>query len=117
MKVAAGSNTSIYSPTPNIGQPSLYKTFSSSNIVTNLGSSLGGSNLVSVSSTSNGLFQLLGVILNTLLSGVGSALTSVLGPLLDPVINSLLSLLGLNLATIDVGANLTCQTGRAQLVL
>lgn len=116
-KVAPGTNTSVYTPAPNVGQAPLYKTFSSNNIVTNLGSSLSNSTLVSVSSNSGGLFALVGTIVSTLLGSVGSALSAILGPLLDPIINNLLSLLGLDLATLDVGANLTCHTGRSQLVL
>ncbi|WP_443216092.1 pilus assembly protein TadG-related protein [Pseudomonas sp. M47T1] len=116
-QVGAGNSTSIYSPTPNLGLTPLYKAFSSTNIVTNLGSSLSSQNLVSLNTNSVGLLSLVSTIVNTLLASVTSALTSILGPLLDPVINGLLGLLGVDVANIDVGANLSCQTGRAQLVL
>ena len=58
----------------------------------------------------------------SLLSGVSALVTPVLnnalGPLLNPVLNNLLSSLGINLASVTVGANLSCgQTGEAYLVI
>ena len=41
-----------------------------------------------------------------------------LGPLLNPILNNLLSMLGISLVNVNVGANLTCgQTGEAYLVI
>lgn len=121
VSVASGSGSYTFSPTPNIGQTPLYKSFTTTNIVTNLGSNLANLTLINWNSTNLSLGSLvLGLLtsaIKLLLNGATSALVTVLGTVLDPVINSLLSLLGLDLANIDVGANLTCQTGRAQLVL
>ncbi|MNJ07840.1 hypothetical protein D3C77_19430 [compost metagenome] len=42
---------------------------------------------------------------------------NLLSPLVDPLINSLLKVLGIDLNTTEVSANLTCSSTRAQLVL
>jgi len=59
---------------------------------------------------------------------VGNVLTAVKGildplikgllsPLIDPILNVLLKVLGIDLVNAEVGANLSCSNGRAQLVL
>lgn len=40
-----------------------------------------------------------------------------LGALLDPIINNLLMLLGIDLNQVVIGANLSCHSGRAQLMI
>ncbi|MEA3167274.1 MAG: hypothetical protein QOI97_222, partial [Pseudomonas sp.] len=45
-------------------------------------------------------------------------ISSVLSPLLDPLVNSLLAGLGIDLAKVEIGANLSCNPGgRAMLVI
>jgi uncharacterized membrane protein len=46
-----------------------------------------------------------------------NAINTVLSPLLDTLINTLLVSLGIDLNKVDVGANLSCQSGRATLVI
>jgi hypothetical protein len=46
-----------------------------------------------------------------------SAIIGVLNPLLDSLINSVLISLGVDLNKVDVGANLSCHSGRASLVI
>ncbi|MGE7957432.1 pilus assembly protein TadG-related protein [Pseudomonas sp. NPDC089530] len=93
-----------------------------SNVVSSLRASLTGINLIQHPPT---IGSLLGVVINTLLSVLNevvgllaTAIGSLLGPLLDPLLNNVLKVLGIDLARVDVGANLTCgQTGRAYLVI
>lgn len=119
--VAGSSTAYTYTPTPNVGQASLYQSFSSSNVVTSLGNTLAGISLSYVAGSGGGLLSaILSLVTSTVSALLGTLLpliTNVLGAVVDPLINSLLSLLGIDLATVTVGANLTCQTGRAQLVL
>ncbi|AZC35103.1 TadG family pilus assembly protein [Pseudomonas chlororaphis] len=93
-----------------------------SNVVSSLRASLTGISLIQHPPT---IGSLLGVVLNTLLSTLNSvvsllatAIGALLGPLLDPLLNNVLAVLGIDLAKVEVGANLTCgQTGRAYLVI
>jgi len=56
-----------------------------------------------------------------LLDGVKNILEPViknlLSPLLDPLVNGLLKVLGIDLLDAQVGTNLSCASGHAQLVL
>ncbi|AZD27459.1 TadG family pilus assembly protein [Pseudomonas chlororaphis] len=93
-----------------------------SNVVSSLRASLTGISLIQHPPT---IGNLLGVVLNTLLSALNgvvgllaTAIGALLGPLLDPLLNNVLAVLGIDLGQVEVGANLTCgQTGRAYLVL
>ncbi|MGN7744018.1 pilus assembly protein TadG-related protein [Pseudomonas sp. 22526] len=93
-----------------------------SNVVSSLRESLTGISLTPHSPT---IGSLLGVVLNTLLTALNSvvsllatAIGALLGPLLDPLLNNVLAVLGIDLAKVEVGANLSCgQAGRAYLVL
>ncbi|AJO76365.1 pilus assembly protein TadG-related protein [Pseudomonas sp. MRSN 12121] len=93
-----------------------------SNVVSSLRASLTGINLIQHPPT---IGSLLGAVLNTLLSVLNqvvgllaTAIGGLLGPLLDPLLNNVLKVLGIDLAKVEVGANLTCgQTGRAYLVI
>ncbi|AVO57040.1 TadG family pilus assembly protein [Pseudomonas chlororaphis] len=92
------------------------------NVVSSLRASLTGISLTPHSPT---IGSLLGVVLNTLLTALNSvvsllatAIGALLGPLLDPLLNNVLAVLGIDLAKVEVGANLSCgQAGRAYLVL
>jgi uncharacterized membrane protein len=90
------------------------------NIVTQLGNSL--SNPVVLHTASSG--GLLGLVLNTvmgilngLVSTIAGLLGTLLGPLLDPLLNLVLKNLGVNIANVNVGANLSCHPAQAVLVI
>lgn len=61
------------------------------------------------------------VITGNVLGGVKSIIDplikNLLSPLLDPLVNVLLKVLGIDLVNAEVGANLSCSGGRAQLAL
>ncbi|MGH8438035.1 MAG: TadG family pilus assembly protein [Pseudomonas sp.] len=57
------------------------------------------------------------LLVSLLLKTVSGLIGTLLGSLLDPIINNLLSLLGVDLNRIDIGANMSCHTGRAQLMI
>ncbi|MEB3901477.1 pilus assembly protein TadG-related protein [Pseudomonas putida] len=56
-------------------------------------------------------------ILDTVRTIVEPIIKGLLSPLIDPLVNALLKVLGIDLAKAEVGANLTCSSGHAQLVL
>ncbi|NBA95067.1 pilus assembly protein TadG-related protein [Pseudomonas sp. R5(2019)] len=91
-----------YTQPPELEAPSANHTQQSSNLV------------ASVRSTLTGISLSPEVISLSLVTGLISGL---LAPLLDPIINNLLTLLGIDLNQIQVGANLSCHTGRAQLMI
>ncbi|MNG15007.1 hypothetical protein D3C84_988040 [compost metagenome] len=66
---------------------------------------------------SGSLVSGLGAILSNVTTLLISAINSVLSPLLDSLINTLLLSLGIDLNKVDVGANLSCHSGRATLVI
>ncbi|UVM49805.1 pilus assembly protein TadG-related protein [Pseudomonas sp. B21-015] len=120
--VAANANIShIYSAPPasslpEINQPPFYYSFSTSSIV----SSLLNTPLnihVDMYGPSGSLVSDLGTILSSVTTLLVSAINSVLSPLLDSLINILLLSLGIDLNMVDVGANLSCHSGRATLVI
>lgn len=108
---------------PNVKLPPTYKTATpSTNIVGSLASTLAGINLVTYQPVGPNPLGSIVAGVGGLVSGVTNLLmpliTTVLSPLLDPVLNNLLSALGINLMSVDVGANLSCgQTGKAYLVI
>lgn len=124
-KAVTGSGTSnshVFTATPDVGKPSQEYAFNANgNILGGLKNTLGGVQLVSlpaadgnlVSSVLNLVTGVLGLVLN----GILPAVTGLLGSLLDPIVETLLKLLGIDLATVNVGANLTCHSGQAQLVI
>ena len=67
------------------------------------------------------LLQVVFDLLNSLLTSVFSLLTttlnSILSPLLDNLLNTVLKTLGIEVGKIQVGANLSCHSGRASLVI
>lgn len=109
---------------PNIGQPAAYLPMRNlnDNVVGSLSDTLLGIHLEAYKPTANnsGLGEVL-VILGGVLDGVKAILEplikNLLSPLLDPLLNGLLKVLGIDLVNAQVGANLTCTNGRAQLVL
>lgn len=105
---------------PEIWEEPAYQSISTSSVVSSLGTTLANININAYQTQPNGL---LGNLLNgtfELIAGLISALQvvigDVLGKILDPILNALLPLLGVDLATADVGANLTCEGGGAILI-
>lgn len=120
--VAKTTRNHTYASPPEVKQPPAYFSFSSSNVVGSLSNTLSGIQLINHPPTQGGL---LGLVLNLvvgLVTGVLNLLTSiisgVLSPLLDPLVNNLLAGLGVDLAKVEIGANLSCSPGgRAILVI
>lgn len=112
----------VFLAPPEVKQPADYYGFSSNNVVGSLSNTLNGIKLISHTPTLGGLLGLvLSLVVNVLtsvlnlLSGVISGLLS---PLLDPLVNNLLAGLGIDLAKVEIGANLSCNPGgRAILVI
>ncbi|MGE8386643.1 MAG: pilus assembly protein TadG-related protein [Pseudomonas sp.] len=108
---------------PNIGQPAAYLSMRTinDNVVGSLSDTLLGVQLQAFKPTVNsGLGDVL-VIVGNVLSAVKGILDplikGLLSPLIDPILNVLLKVLGIDLVNAEVGANLSCSNGRAQLVL
>ncbi len=117
------SSTTPFATPPNVGLTPAYQTATpATNVVSSLSTTLSGVGITAYQPVgSNPLGSL---IANTvsLLSGVSAIVTpvvdSLLSPLLDPILSNLLNMLGISLANVNVGANLTCgQTGEAYLVI
>ena len=111
-----------FAPT-DIGQPPTYQPMDSdqAQVVSSLSDTLAGIRLEAYRPTANsGLGQVL-VLTAGLLDGVKNILEplirNLLSPVLDPLVNGLLKTLGVDLANAQVGANLSCSSGHAQLVL
>ncbi|HFL2188625.1 TPA: pilus assembly protein TadG-related protein [Pseudomonas putida] len=108
---------------PNIGQaPFFLKTKTANdNVVGSLSDTLSGVHLEAYKPIGNsGLGAVLVIVTSVLneISGiVNSLIKNLLSPLLDPIINVLLKVLGIDLVNAEVGANLSCSGGRAQLAL
>jgi uncharacterized membrane protein len=101
---------------PEINQPPFYYSYSTSNIVSSLTDTL--TNIqVNMYGPTGSLVGGLGAILSTVTTLLVNAINSVLTPLLDTLINTLLLSLGIDLNKVDVGANLSCHSGRATLVI
>lgn len=117
------SSTTPFATPANVGLAPSYQTVApATNLVNGLSSALGGVGITAYQPV--GSNPLGGVIAGTvsLLSGVSTLVTpvlnNVLNPLLNPILNNLLSSLGISLASVTVGANLSCgQTGEAYLVI
>lgn len=101
---------------PEINQPPFYYSYSTSNIVSSLTDT--ATNIkVDMYGPTGSLVGGLGAILSTVTTLLVNAINSVLSPLLDTLINTLLLSLGIDLNKVDVGANLSCHSGRATLVI
>lgn len=108
---------------PDIGQPPRYLAMATanSNVVGSLSDTLLGIHLEAYEPTANSGLGKIMVLTAGLLDGVKSILEplikNLLSPIIDPLVNSLLKVLGIDLVNAEVGANLSCASGRAQLVL
>ncbi|KAA0967745.1 pilus assembly protein TadG-related protein [Pseudomonas sp. ANT_H12B] len=101
---------------PEINQPPFYYSYSTSNIVSSLTDTL--TNIkVNMYGPTGSLVPGLGAVLNTVTTLLVNVINSVLSPLLDTLINTLLLSLGIDLNKVEVGANLSCHSGRATLVI
>jgi uncharacterized membrane protein len=101
---------------PEINQPPFYYSFTTSNIVSSLTNTLANIQL-NMYGPSGSLVGVLASVLSTVKQLLINAINTVLSPLLDTLINTLLVSLGIDLNKVDVGANLSCQSGRATLVI
>jgi uncharacterized membrane protein len=101
--------------------PDPFHPFSNSNLVGSLQNTLGSIHLTSHPPVSNSLIGSLLGLLTTALSSVldllGGLIGGILSPILDPLLNQVFVSLGINLATVDVGANLSCHPAQAVLVI
>ncbi|WP_225923070.1 pilus assembly protein TadG-related protein [Pseudomonas xantholysinigenes] len=110
-------------PTWEIGDEPFFQRMDndSTQVVASLTDTLAGIHLEAYRPTANsGLGQVL-VLTAGLLDGVKNILEplikNLLSPLLDPLLNTLLKVLGIDLLNAEVGANLSCTSGHAQLVM
>lgn len=108
---------------PNIGQPPAYLNMRTinDNVVGSLSDTLLGVQIQAFKPTVNsGLGEVLvivGNVLSTVKGILEPLIKNLLSPLIDPLLNVLLKVLGIDLVNAEVGANLSCSSGRAQLVL
>ncbi|MHC6227579.1 pilus assembly protein TadG-related protein [Pseudomonas sp. X10] len=121
--LASGTTQLLFagdSAPPNVDLSPSYLNTPASNIVASLNSTVAGLHLEAYKPASGGGLGDLLVLTAGLLDGVRNILEPVirhvLSPLLDPLLNDLLKTLGIDLINTEVGANLTCSGGRAQLV-
>lgn len=111
-----------YTDPPAINQQPLYYAFASSNAVSSLKETLTGILLINhppkMVSLLGAVLGLVTGVVNGLLTTLGGVIAGLLGPLLDPIVNNLLAGLGIDLAKVEIGANLSCNPGgRAMLVI
>ncbi|WLH82275.1 pilus assembly protein TadG-related protein [Pseudomonas sp. FP2338] len=111
-----------YTDPPAINQQPLYYAFASSNAVSSLKETLTGIHLINhpakMASLLGAVLGLVTGVVNGLLTTLGGLIAGLLGPLLDPIVNNLLAGLGIDLAKVEIGANLSCNPGgRAMLVI
>jgi len=108
---------------PDIGKPAAYQNMRTinDNVVGSLSDTLLGVQLQAYRPTANsGLGSLLVIVdgvLNTVKGIIDPLIKGLLSSVLDPILNVLLKVLGIDLVNAEVGANLTCSSGGAQLVL
>ncbi|WP_052251592.1 MULTISPECIES: pilus assembly protein TadG-related protein [Pseudomonas] len=112
--IGLGANSPVFSQSesfsylkpPELEQDSANHLLSSKNIVSSVRNTLQGLEL-------SPQIPLVSLLLNTVSGLIGG----LLGALLDPIINNLLTLLGIDLNQVEIGANLSCHSGRAQLMI
>jgi hypothetical protein len=117
------SSTSPFATPPNVGLTPTYQAATpATNVVSSLSTTLNGVGITAYQPVGSNPLGALAASVVSLLGGVSAIVTPVvdnlLGPLLNPILNNLLNMLGVSLANVNVGANLTCgQTGEAYLVI
>ena len=106
-----------------ISMPPSYYTYALTNPVASLSETVTGVNVQMygpVPGNANLLGNIvggLGSVLNSAASELVKAIKTVVAPLLDTVLNTILLALGVNVNQVEVGANLSCHSGRAYLVI
>ena len=100
---------------PEINQPPFYYAYTTTNIVNSLSTTVSDLG-VNMYGPSGSIVGGLGSILSEVTIALVNAINTVLSPLLDTLINTLLASLGIDLNKVEVGANLSCHSGRATLV-
>ncbi|QLG93754.1 hypothetical protein HZF02_18160 [Pseudomonas yamanorum] len=120
--IAQTSKPHVFDMPPEVKQPPSFYSFTANNVVGSLSSTLAGIKFISHVPIVDSLLSLLLGVVTGLLSGVlnllSGLISGVLGPLLDPLVNNLLAGLGIDLAKVEIGANLSCNPGgRAVLVI
>ncbi|WP_421954848.1 TadG family pilus assembly protein [Polaromonas sp.] len=119
--IASSTSSHVYSMPPEINQPPSYYSFSATDIVNSLASTLSGLELQTYkynAAATNGFGSLVGLatqLVNAAASAVKVVIQKLLSPILDPLTNFLMDTLGISLANADIGARLSCQQG-AELV-
>lgn len=115
--VAAMQTDRSYANPPEINQAPAYQNVSSTDIIASLKGTLNGLQIQTYrysATATNHFGNLVGDatdLVNGAFSAVKGLVTALLAPLLDSLINALLSGLGIQLATADVGARLSCARG------
>lgn len=119
----AYSSTTPFATPPNVGLPPTYQAaVPATNLVSGVSTALNGVSITAFQPSGGNPLGILAPTVASLIGGVSAIVTPVvdnlLGPLLNPILNNLLNMLGISLANVTVGANLTCgQTGEAYLVI
>jgi len=115
------TETHSYLKPAEVGQDPSFYSFSSENLLSSLQTTLGSIHLINhaptVTSLLGAVLSLVVGLVGQILDSVGSVVGGMLGSLLDPLLNQVFTSLGISLANVDVGANLSCHPGQAQLVI
>ena len=115
--VLASTSNYTYLNVPRIDQTPAYRSFSSTDVVNGLKTTLSGLQLQTFTysgTAPNRLGSAVGTgtqLVQGAASAAQSVITNLLAPLLDPLVNLLLTSLGIQLAKADIGGRLTCQSG------
>ena len=123
--LASDTSTLKFAPAdhtpPNIDQPPAYLSTTASNIISSLNNTIDGIELQAYKPLNGnilgGILTLTAGLLNDVKAILEPLIEHLLSPLVDPLVNALLKVLGIDLVKVEVGANLTCSSSRAQLVL
>ncbi|WP_332262069.1 pilus assembly protein TadG-related protein [Pseudomonas alkylphenolica] len=106
---------------PDINQSPAYMSTTASNIVDSLNTTIAGIKVQAYKPVQGnilgGLLDVTAGILDDVKAILQPLIKGLLSPLVNPLVNTLLKTLGIDLVKVEVGANLTCSSTRAQLVL
>ncbi|MDZ4018492.1 MULTISPECIES: pilus assembly protein TadG-related protein [Pseudomonas] len=106
---------------PELNQLPAYQRMSNQDVVGSLTSTFAGVQIEAYKPDVNNVFgDLMTLVAGTLSTVKGilePLIKNLLSPLIDPLLNVLLKTLGIDLANAQVGANLSCSSGHAQLLL
>ncbi|MDH0731351.1 pilus assembly protein TadG-related protein [Pseudomonas sichuanensis] len=106
---------------PDINQLPAYLRMNNQDVVGSLTTTFAGVQIEAYKPDVNNVFgdlmNLVAGTLTTVKSILEPLIKNLLSPLIDPLLNVLLKTLGIDLANAQVGANLSCSSGHAQLLL